>query len=185
MAAFNIFSHGTQDLYPTFLQAQHHFSAHQVGAIAILYNVGALLGGILFGALSERMGRRRSIALAATLALPLVPLWAFSQTLGLLAAGAFLLQFMVQGAWGVVPAHLNELSPERVRGTFPGFTYQLGNLLASGTATIQAGLAARRGGDYGWALAVVAAGVSVVLALLAWLGPEARGQVFGRDPPAA
>jgi SHS family lactate transporter-like MFS transporter len=185
MTAFNVFSHGTQDLYPTFLQAQHQASPHQVGAIAILYNLGALAGGICFGALSERIGRRFSIALAATLALPLIPLWAFSKTLGLLAVGAFLLQFMVQGAWGVVPAHLNELSPERLRGTFPGFTYQLGNLLASGTATIQASLAARRGGDYGSALAVVAAGVAVAVALLAWFGPEARGHAFGRGPPAS
>ena len=127
MTAFNFFSHGTQDLYPTFLQVQHGFSPHVVGVIAVIYNIGAILGGVFFGAWSERVGRRRAVIVAAFLALPVIPLWAFSANPVLLAAGAFMVQFMVQGAWGTIPADLNELSPEGVRGTFPGFAYQLGN----------------------------------------------------------
>ena len=125
MTAFTLFSHGTQDLYPTFLQAQHGFSPHRVSTLAIVGNIGAIAGGIFFGALSQRIGRRRAIIIAALLALPVIPLWAFSATPLLLGAGAFLIQVAVQGAWGVVPAHLNEISPDAVRGTFPGFAYQL------------------------------------------------------------
>lgn len=113
MACFNAFSHGSQDLYPTFLQVQHGFPAATTGKIAIVMNLGALAGGICFGALSERLGRRRAIALAALLSLPMIPLWAYSHSAVMLAVGGFLMQFMVQGAWGIVPAHLNELSPPR------------------------------------------------------------------------
>ncbi len=149
MFAFNSFSHGTQDLYPTFLQKNHQFSPQIVGLIAIVYNIGALLGGILFGTWSERIGRRRAIIIAAILAIPTIPLWAYSHTVPMLALGGFLMQFMVQGAWGVVPAHLNELSPPAVRATFPGFAYQLGNLLSSRNAVIQAKLVEHRyGGSY-------------------------------------
>ena len=129
MFAFNSFSHGTQDLYPTFLQVNHGMSPRTVGGVAVIYNIGALLGGILFGTWSERIGRRKTIILASLLALPIIPLWAFSRTVPLLALGGFAMQFMVQGAWGVIPAHLNELSPPAVRATFPGLAYQLGNLL--------------------------------------------------------
>jgi MFS transporter, SHS family, lactate transporter len=188
MTAFNFFSHGTQDLYPTFLQVQHGLSPHAVGIIAAIYNVGAILGGIVCGSLSERIGRRRMIVIAALLALPVLPLWAFSDSPLLLAAGAFLMQIMVQGAWGVIPAHLNELSPDEARGTFPGFVYQLGNLLASANATIQAGIAAQFGGNYGLALALVAGSVAVIIALLTAFGVEAKGVAFGtagRSPTAA
>lgn len=174
MTAFNFFSHGTQDLYPTFLREQRGLSSDTVGLIAVVYNVGALIGGIFFGTLSQRLGRRRTIVLAALLAIPMVPLWAFSATPVLIAVGAFLIQFMVQGAWGVVPAHLNELSPPTVRGTFPGFTYQLGNLLAAGNATFQAQIAAHHGGNYAIALAGTAIIVALVLAVFAGFGPEAR-----------
>ena len=112
MTAFNFFSHGTQDLYPTFLQVQHGFSPHEVGLIAVIYNIGAIIGGIFFGSLSERFGRRRIIIIAAVLSLAVLPLWAFSATAVWLAVGAFLMQVMVQGAWGVIPVHLNELSPD-------------------------------------------------------------------------
>jgi phosphatidylserine/phosphatidylglycerophosphate/cardiolipin synthase-like enzyme/uncharacterized membrane protein YdjX (TVP38/TMEM64 family)/MFS family permease len=118
MTAFNFFSHGTQDLYPTFLQVQRHLTPHEVGAI-VIYNIGAILGGIGFGVLSEHIGRRRAIVIAALLALPIIPLWAYASNVVLLAVGAFLMQIAVQGAWGIIPAHLNELSPEEVRGTFP------------------------------------------------------------------
>jgi SHS family lactate transporter-like MFS transporter len=180
MTAFNFFSHGTQDLYPTFLQVQHKLSPHAVGIIAVIYNIGAICGGILFGTLSERFGRRRCMIVAALLSLPVIPLWAFSDSAVLPAIGAFLMQFTVQGAWGVVPVHLNELSPDTARGTFPGFVYQLGTLLASVNATLQAAIAEHFGGNYGLALAVVAGSVAVVIAVLAGVGSEARGVAFSK-----
>jgi SHS family lactate transporter-like MFS transporter len=185
MTAFNFFSHGTQDLYPTFLQAQRGLPTRAVSTIAIIANVGAILGGLIFGALSQRIGRRRAIVLAALLALPIIPLWGFSTSVVLLALGAFLIQIAVQGAWGVIPVHLNELSPDEVRGTFPGFAYQLGNLLASANATLQAAFAADRGGNYALALAVVAAAAAVAIALLTSIGPEAHGVAFGEGEARA
>ena len=179
MTAFNFFSHGTQDLYPTFLQLQHGFEHATVGAIAVFYNIGAFIGGITFGALSERIGRRRAIVIAALLSLPVVPLWAFGSTAPMLAIGAFLMQIAVQGAWGVIPAHLNELSPHAARATFPGFTYQLGNLLASVNLPLQAGVAAHLGGNYSIALATVAGSAAIVIALLAGFGIEAKGVEMG------
>jgi SHS family lactate transporter-like MFS transporter len=154
-------------------------SPYAVGTIAAVYNVGAILGGILCGSLSERIGRRRMIVIAALLSLPVLPLWAFSGSPVLLAMGAFLMQFMVQGAWGVIPAHLNELSPDEARSTFPGFVYQLGNLLASANATLQAALATYLGGNYGMALALVAGSVAIIIAVLTSLGVEAKGVAFG------
>jgi SHS family lactate transporter-like MFS transporter len=178
MAAFNFFSHGTQDIYPTFLEKQRGLHPHEVGAVAVTYNLGAIVGGLTFGTLSERIGRRRAIVLAALLALPMIPLWVLGTKPVVLAAGAFALQMMVQGAWGIVPAHLNELSPGAVRGTFPGLAYQLGNLLAAGTATIQSAVATATGGDYAVALGGMTALVAVFLAGAAWLGPEAKGASF-------
>jgi MFS transporter, SHS family, lactate transporter len=176
MFAFNSFSHGTQDLYPTFLQKNHQFSPQTVGLIAIVYNIGALLGGILFGTWSERIGRRRAIVIAAILAIPVIPLWAYSHTVPMLALGGFLMQFMVQGAWGVVPAHLNELSPPAVRGTFPGFAYQLGNFLSSRNAVIQARLVEHRyGGNYSPVLAWTVVILASLVAIVAWSGREKRG----------
>jgi MFS transporter, SHS family, lactate transporter len=176
MFAFNSFSHGTQDLYPTFLQKDHHFTPQTVGLIAIVANMGALLGGILFGAWSERIGRRKAIIIAALLTIPVMPLWAYSHTVPMLAIGGFVMQFMVQGAWGVVPAHLNELSPAAVRGTFPGFAYQIGNLLSSRNVVIQAKMAERL---YGGVLAAVMAWTVLVsaalVALVTGLGRERRG----------
>jgi SHS family lactate transporter-like MFS transporter len=184
MTAFNFFSHGTQDLYPTFLQVQHKMTPHEVGLIAVIYNIGAMIGGISFGSLSEVFGRRRIIIIASLLSLAVLPLWAFSTSAVWLAVGAFLMQVMVQGAWGVIPVHLNELSPDNARGTFPGFVYQLGNLIASVNATLQAGIAAHYGGNYGLALAAVAGTVAVAIVILTALGTEAKGIVFGRgaDP---
>jgi len=179
MTAFNFFSHGTQDLYPTFLQVQHGFSPHEVGLVAAIYNVGAIIGGVSFGSLSERFGRRRIIIVAAMLSLLVLPLWAFSTGIVWLATGAFLMQVMVQGAWGVIPVHLNELSPDDARGTFPGFVYQLGNLIASVNATLQADIAARYDNDYALALAAVAGTVAVVIVVLTALGTEAKGVKFG------
>jgi SHS family lactate transporter-like MFS transporter len=179
MTAFNLLSHGTQDLYPAFLQLQHQYAQHTVGIIAIIYNFGAILGGLLFGTLSQALGRRRTIALAAVLALPLIWPWAYGSQLAILAIGAFLMQFAVQGAWGVVPAQLNELSPGAIRGTFPGLVYQLGNVLASPNAPIQAKIAEAEGGNYAFALAIVAAVAALTLAALAYFGPEAHGAALG------
>jgi MFS transporter, SHS family, lactate transporter len=181
MTAFNFFSHGTQDLYPTFLGVQRHMSPHEVSLIAGIYNVGAIVGGLAFGALSERLGRRRMIVTAALLSLLVLPLWAFASSIVWLAAGAFLMQVTVQGAWGIIPVHLNELSPDQARGTFPGVVYQLGNFIASVNAPMQAWIAAQNGGDYALALVVVAGTVAVVIAILTALGTEAKGVVFGTD----
>ncbi len=185
MTAFNFFSHGTQDIYPNiFLGVQHHFDHGTVTAIALIYNAGAVIGGIAFGALSQRIGRRVTIVLAALLSLPVLPLWAFASTPLLLGIGAFLMQICVQGAWGVIPAHLNELSPPSIRATFPGFVYQLGNLLASYNATLQAGIGADMGHDYSWALAGVAGVTAVVIALLVGFGVEARDAKMGSSVAA-
>ena len=179
MAVFNAFSHGSQDVYPTFLKLQRHFDTHMVSLLTIILNLGALAGGLVFGHWSEKIGRRRAMAIACVLALPAIPLWSYGGSVLLLAIGAFWVQVAVQGAWGVVPGYLNELSPDDVRGTLPGFAYQLGNLIASGTAYALAWMAAARHGDYAFAQAVWIAVVAVLLALLTWFGPEAHGARFG------
>ena len=182
MTAFNFFSHGTQDIYPSlFLGGQHHLSHAAISTIAIIYNLGAILGGLGFGALSQVIGRRAAIVGAALLSLPVLPLWAFSSDPIWLGLGAFLMQICVQGAWGVIPAHLNELSPPEVRGTFPGFVYQLGNLLAAANATIQTAIADRMNHDYRFALAGVAGTVAIVIAVMVGFGREARETRMGRD----
>jgi SHS family lactate transporter-like MFS transporter len=179
MTGFNFFSHGTQDLYPTFLQLQHKLDTHTVSAILIVMNIGAIIGGLTFGAWSQRIGRRRAIVIASMMALPVLPLWGFASTPVMLGLGAFLLQIAVQGAWGVIPAHLNELSPEDIRGTFPGFAYQLGNLIASSNAVLQAGMAKSLGGNYALALVGISALAAIALVVLAAVGPEARHTTFG------
>jgi SHS family lactate transporter-like MFS transporter len=175
MMAFNFFSHGSQDLYPSaFLGKQHHFSNATITTIALIYNLGAMIGGIAFGLLSQKIGRRLTIGIAAGLAIPLIPLWAFSMTPVMLGLGAFLMQICVQGAWGVIPVHLNELSPKEIRATFPGFVYQLGNFLASYNATLQASFAASHGHNYGLAMAWVIGIVAVVIVVLMLFGPESK-----------
>ena len=181
MTSFNLFSHGTQDLYPTFLKLQHKFDPQTAGTVTAIMNVGAIVGGLVFGTFSQGIGRRRAIVIAALLAIPVVPLWAFSQGAVMLAVGAFVMQFFVQGAWGVIPAHLNELSPHDVRGTFPGFTYQLGNLFAACIITVQSILADRFDKNYGIALAIVATIVALAVALLAGFGPHAHGVKFTKE----
>ncbi len=175
MTAFSFYSHGTQDLYPTFLQKQHGFAPKEAGGIAIIYNIGAILGSIFFGTISQRIGRKRAMVIAALVSLPVIPLFAYSGQWEYLAAGAFLIQFMVQGAYGVIPAHLNELSPPGARGTFPGLVFQLGNLIAAGNANIQVWIATSQGGDYRIALAGVAATSALAIALLVGFGIEKRG----------
>jgi SHS family lactate transporter-like MFS transporter len=176
MFAFNSFSHGTQDLYPTFLQKNHGFTPKTVGFIAIVYNIGALLGGVIFGSWSEKIGRRKAIVIAALCSIPCIPLWAYANSVALLALGGFLMQFMVQGAWGVVPAHLKELSPPGVRGTFPGLAYQLGNLLSSRNSVIQAKIAEERyGGNFAPVLSWTVLMVATLVAVITWLGGERKG----------
>jgi SHS family lactate transporter-like MFS transporter len=176
MFCFNSFSHGTQDLYPTFLQKDHHFTPQTVGFIAIVANVGALLGGIFFGTWSEKIGRRKAIVIAALLTIPIIRLWAYSHTVPMLALGGFLMQFMVQGAWGVIPAHLNELSPPAVRGTFPGFAYQLGNFLSSWNGVKQARIAEQRyGGVFAPVLAWTVLIVALLVAIVTGSGRERKG----------
>jgi len=184
MFGFNSFSHGTQDLYPTFLQKNLQLTPKTVGFIAITYNIGALMGGICFGNWSERSGRRRAIVIAALLSIPVIPLWAYSRTVPLLALGGFLMQFMVQGAWGVIPAHLNELSPPALRGTMPGFAYQLGNLLSAGNAYFQAKLAETHfAGRFPPVLAATVLVVSSLVAMVTLSGKEQRGADLSTTRP--
>jgi len=183
MTAFNAMSHGTQDMYQTFLGEQRHYGVTQKAATGIIYAVGAICGGTVVGHLSQKWGRRRSIVLTAAFGIVLIPLWVFSPGFTLLVIGGFAMQFMVQGAWGIVPVHLNELSPNAVRGTFPGFAYQLGNLFAANTAVVEARLADHFRGaiaqpDYAKALAVFTFVIFLILMLLAAIGPEKRGKEF-------
>jgi SHS family lactate transporter-like MFS transporter len=175
MAAFNFFSHGTQDIYPKLFLALLLLVSHAVITnISLFYNVGAMLGGIAFGFLSQKIGRRYAIAAACVLSLVVLYSWSHDTTPIAIAIASFLMQFAVQGAWGVVPVHLNELSPAEIRGTFPGFVYQLGNFVASVNAPLQAGIAAQHGNDYGLSLMLVAGTVAVILIVLMIFGPEAR-----------
>src|SRR3984885_14332546 len=176
MTAFNFFSHGSQDAYPNlFLKVQHGFDTRMGSLITAVANIGAICGGLFFGFISEKIGRRRAIMISALIALPVLPFWAFGSTPLILAVGAFLMQVSVQGAWGVIPVHLNELSPPDIRGTFPGFVYQLGNLLAAVNLNLQVAIAEAHGNDYGLAMAIVVGTVAVVIALMMTSGPERRG----------
>jgi SHS family lactate transporter-like MFS transporter len=176
MTAFMSFSHGTQDLYPTFLKHDHGLKGLVLTGIAITGNVGAVMGGVFFGGYSERVGRRRAIMTAALLAIPMIPLWAYSHAAVMLAVGGFAMQFMVQGAWGVIPVHLNEMSPPAVRAIFPGLAYQLGNVLSSRNSVLQAGAATRYfGGRFAPVLAATVVIVAVVVAAITAMGREAKG----------
>jgi MFS transporter, SHS family, lactate transporter len=176
MTAFMAFSHGTQDLYPTFLKHDHGIRGVTLSTIAIVGNVGAVVGGIWFGGYSERVGRRRAIITAALLSIPMIPLWAWSHTAVMLAVGGFLMQFMVQGAWGVIPVHLNEMSPPAVRAIFPGLAYQLGNVLSSRNSVLQAAAATKYfGGRFAPVLAITVVIVAVIVVVVTALGREAKG----------
>jgi SHS family lactate transporter-like MFS transporter len=186
MTAFNWMSHGTQDVYPTFLSSTHEggagLSSETARWIAVIYNIGAIIGGLVFGTLSQRFGRRYTIVFCAVLGLPIVPLFAYSQTAAMLCLGAFLMQVVVQGAWGVIPAHLTELSPDAIRGFYPGVTYQLGNLLAAFNLPIQEHLAASHG--YPFALAATIVPVLIAVVVLTLIGKDATGLQFGTDRSA-
>ncbi len=174
-------SHGTQDLYPDFLQSQHHVGVAVVSYIVILGNIGALLGGIIFGEFSNSKGRRLSLIAALLLSLAVIPLWAFGTSLTALAVGAFLMQVGVQGAWGIIPAHLSELSADSTRGLVPGLAYQMGIVLAARTPVVEYGLRDRVG--YGWALAGFEIFTIVVLGIIVAFGPERRGRSFIEPAP--
>jgi SHS family lactate transporter-like MFS transporter len=178
MAMMNLISHGTQDLYPTFLQKQKNFSSHETAVITMISMVGAIAGGLFFGHLSDLYGRRKMMATAVILALCLIPLWLLAGGSWLIALGAFGMQFMVQGAWGIIPAHINELSPGPLRGFFPGFAYQLGVLIASSIPFIEAVLAERLG--YATAMEIMAGAVLLIGAIVILAGPEAKGIHFHR-----
>ncbi|MBF4995757.1 MFS transporter [Nocardia sp. BSTN01] len=186
MTAFNWMSHGTQDVYPTFLSAIDNGGAGLSSAtakwIAVVYNIGAIIGGLVFGSLSQKYGRRYTIIFCALLGLPIVPLFAYSTTAAMLCLGSFLMQLVVQGAWGVIPAHLTELSPDAIRGFYPGVTYQLGNLLASLNLPIQERVAESHG--YPFALAVTIVPVLIAVAFLTLIGKEAKGIRFGTNESA-
>lgn len=186
MTAFNWMSHGTQDVYPTFLTAttDHGAGLSSLTArwIVVIYNIGAIIGGLAFGTLSQRFSRRYTIVFCAALGLPIVPLFAYSRTAAMLCLGSFLMQVFVQGAWGVIPAHLTEMSPDAIRGVYPGVTYQLGNLLAAFNLPIQERLAESHG--YPFALAATIVPVLLVVAVLTAIGKDATGIRFGTTETA-
>jgi SHS family lactate transporter-like MFS transporter len=181
MAMMNFISHGTQDMYPTFLKRDWSFTAQRVAIITMIANVGAITGGILFGHFSDKIGRRKSIVIALALAIVAIPLWAYAPTLPLLVTGGFVMQFMVQGAWGVIPAHINELAPDSVRGFLPGFAYQCGVAVAGSVAYIEAVFAERM--SYANAMALTAATVFSLGAIAAWMGRERHAVAFGEMEP--
>ena len=179
MSGMAFVSHGTQDLYPTFLQRDWGFTPQQRAMLTAFSMVGAIVGGVVFGLVSDRVGRRRAIVIALLCALTVIPVWAFAPSLAVLVVGAFLMQFFVQGSWGVIPAHITELSPDSVRGFLPGVAYQIGIAAASSIAYLEAAAAAGR--TYAVAMAITAGIVFSAAALLAAVGPERRGIVYGAE----
>ena len=179
MTLFNCFSHGSQDVFPTFLKVQRGLDAHQTGIVTTIMACGAVAGGVFFGALSSRIGRRKGIVIAALLSLLMIYPWAYSSTVATLALGAFLMQFMVQGAWGIVPVHLNELSPNAVRAMLPGLVYQTGNFISSLTPTLLSRWAEANEHNYAQTMGIFIACVAVLLVLVTAFGPEAKDKDFG------
>jgi SHS family lactate transporter-like MFS transporter len=178
MTLFNCFSHGSQDVFPTFLKVQRGLDAHQTSIVTTIMAIGALAGGLFFGALSSRIGRRKGIVIAVLLSLVMIYPWAYTNTVATLALGAFLMQFMVQGAWGIVPVHLNELSPNAVRAMLPGLVYQLGNFISALTPTLLSHWAEANNKNYGQTMAIFIACVAILLALVTAVGPEAKDKQF-------
>lgn len=180
LAMMNFISHGTQDLYPTFLQRQRHFDVNTTAIISAISMFGAILGGLTFGHFSDRHGRRITMVVAALLGACTIPLWVLAPNKPLIMVGAFSMQFMVQGAWGVIPAHINELSPPQLRGFFPGLAYQCGVLIASSISYIEAVLGEHF--SYSTSMGLLAATVLIVGAMVIWAGPEAKGVSFVKQP---
>jgi SHS family lactate transporter-like MFS transporter len=183
MFLMNCLSHGTQDLYPDFLKHQHGIAPNTVAYITMFYNVGAVTGAVIFGLLSERIGRRYSMLAALAVSLAIMPAWAFGNSMPVLAIAAFIMFVGVQGAWGIIPVHLNELSPHAVRGLLPGFTYQVGILLAASTPAVEFALRDKLG--YAWALVSFEIVVIVLLTVLLLSGREEHGKSFLAQPASA
>jgi SHS family lactate transporter-like MFS transporter len=184
MTMMTFMSHGTQDMYPTFLQHERQYSASDTATLTMITNVGAILGGLAFGWYSDRAGRRRAMITSALFGMLVVPLWVLAPGTALIAVGGFLIQFFVQGCWGVIPAHINELAPPRYRGFFPGFAYQLGAALTAGIPALEAILGEHF--SYGQAMAGVALTVMLGVAVVTFFGPEAHRVSFRKvDGPAA
>src|SRR5450631_2455836 len=178
MTLFNCFSHGSQDVFPTFLKVQRGLDAHDTSIVTTIMACGAVAGGLFFGTLSSRIGRRKGIIIAALLSLLMIYPWAYTSTIPMLALGAFLMQFMVQGAWGIVPVHLNELAPNAVRAMLPGLVYQTGNFISSLTPTLLSRWAEANDKNYAQTMAIFIACVAVLLVLVTALGPEAKDKEF-------
>jgi MFS transporter, SHS family, lactate transporter len=178
MAMMNFASHGTQDAYPSFLKRFHRMDEAESTKVIMVNMVGAILGGVAFGLASDRFGRRRMMILAFLGALSVVQLWALSAEMKWIVAGGFLMQFMVQGAWGIIPAHISELAPDQVRGFLPGFAYQCGNLIAASIGWLEARLAPQFG--YPAVMATCAAAIFIAAIFVTAFGPERRGIVFGK-----
>jgi len=177
MTMMNLVAHGTQDMFPTFLKVHRGLSSGRTAIVTMVSNLGAIAGGVCFGFFSDRRGRRRCIVTALLLAMVAIPLWAYAPTTALLMLGAFVMQYMVQGAWGVVPAHITELSPDSVRGFFPGFAYQCGVLIAGSVGFLEALFAERM--NYANAMALTALTVLFFCVAVVALGREKRGIEFG------
>jgi SHS family lactate transporter-like MFS transporter len=177
MTGMNLASHGTQDLYPTFLERHWHFGVKERAAITAISMVGAIIGGITIGWLSDRIGRKRALILSLLAAAAVAPMWAYASQIAVLVSGAILIQFFVQGAWGVIPAHLSELSPNSIRGILPGFSYQCGAVLSGAAPSIEAILAKRVG--YSTAMASTAIVVFLIAAIAVAFGREKKGVIFG------
>jgi SHS family lactate transporter-like MFS transporter len=177
MTLMGFVSHGTQDMYPTFLKRDWNFTAQRVAVVNIIANFGAIAGGVLFGHFSDRWGRRKAIISALILGLVAIPAWAFAPTFGILVFGGVMMQFMVQGAWGVIPVHINELVPDSVRGFLPGFAYQCGMAAAGLVTYIEAVFAERM--MYSYAMAFTAGTVFTLAAIAAWFGKERHKVAFG------
>jgi SHS family lactate transporter-like MFS transporter len=179
MAAMNFASHGTQDMFPTFMKQFRGMDARSYSQVVMLMMTGAIVGGLIFGLASDRLGRRKMMIVAFLGALAVTPLWAFSSGMAAIITGAVVMQFMVQGAWGIIPAHINELSPDRVRGFLPGFAYQCGNFIAASIASVQAALAKRY--DYPYVMAISAAAIFLVAIVATAVGRERHGVTFGSE----
>jgi SHS family lactate transporter-like MFS transporter len=179
MTAMNCISHGTQDLYPTFLQRQRGYAPETTAYIAMVSMAGEIVGGLVFGAYSDRRGRRRAMITSLLMGVVVVPLWIAAPSTALVVVGAFLMQLFVQGAWGVIPAHINELSPGNLRGFLPGFAYQLGVAFAASIVYVEAVLAEYF--TYAQSMGVLAAAVFLIGAVVVGLGPEAHAVSFRKQ----
>lgn len=186
MTWFNYYSHTSQDSYTTFMREQKGLDNHDASIASILMKTGACVGGTIIGYLSQFVGRRRAMVTSALISACLIPAWILPATMGSLSASGFMIQFFVQGAWGVIPIHLNELSPPAFRSTFPGLTYQIGNMISSPSAQIVNAVAeshlitvaGERVSAYGPTMGVATAIIALGIAVTAALGPEKRGSRF-------